>query len=108
MNFYKKPAWIHRRESVLQRDNYICQECKRYGKSKSASIVHHIIPLAWCLIHNPALALDPINLIALCPKCHNEMHDRDSNKLTAKGIEWVKRMGTMGLNWIEKYFNKEN
>jgi len=31
------------------------------------------------------------------------MHDRNTNKLTALGLEWVKRMGKVGIDWIEKY-----
>jgi len=31
------------------------------------------------------------------------MHDRNTNKLTALGLEWVKRMGNVGIDWIEKY-----
>jgi 5-methylcytosine-specific restriction endonuclease McrA len=103
MNFYKTPAWLHRRESVLRRDEYLCQECKRYGRSTAATTVHHIIPLAWCLIYNIALALNPKNLISLCGQCHNKMHDRDSDKLTALGLEWVKRLGKMGLDWTDKF-----
>lgn len=102
-NFYKTLGWIRKRAKILRRDEYMCQECKRYGKTTPATMVHHIIPLAWCLIHNIALALASINLISLCDKCHNKMHDRDSDELTALGLEWVRRMGEIGLQWIDKY-----
>jgi 5-methylcytosine-specific restriction endonuclease McrA len=103
MNFYKKPAWLSKRKNVLRRDGYLCQECKRYGKTTPATEVHHIIPLEWCLIYYVALALESSNLISLCNKCHDKMHDRVSRKLTASGLEWVRRLGKIGLDWIEKY-----
>lgn len=103
--FYKTTKWKHKRERILRRDEYLCQECKRYGKTTPATTVHHIIPLAWCLIYNIALALSSSNLISLCDKCHDKMHDRTSDKLTALGLSWVKRLGKLGLEWIEKYSN---
>ena len=103
MNFYKSKPWIYRREATLKRDGYQCQECKRYGKTEAATTVHHIIPLLWCLIHDKSLALNPLNLVSLCSKCHNKMHDRDSDKLTKPGIEWVRRLGNKGIEWLDKY-----
>ncbi len=103
MSFYKSTKWRHKRKLILRRDEYLCQECKRYGKSTAAKTVHHIIPLAWCLLHNLALALASINLISLCDMCHNKMHDRDTDKLTNLGLQWVRRMGRIGQEWIDKY-----
>jgi 5-methylcytosine-specific restriction endonuclease McrA len=103
MSFYKSNKWTSKRSKILRRDGYVCQECKRYGKTTAATTVHHIIPLAWCLIYNVSLTLASINLISLCDKCHDKMHDRTSNKLTALSIAWVRRMGQIGIEWIEKY-----
>lgn len=32
------------------------------------------------------------NLISLCSKCHDKMHDRTNNELTKVGEEWVVRI----------------
>lgn len=101
--FYKTDKWKKKRPKILRRDEYLCRECKRYGKSTPATTVHHIIPLTWCLIYKAAFALANINLVSLCEQCHNKMHDRITNKLTEFGLAWVKRMGSIGLEWIEKY-----
>lgn len=101
--FYTKPQWIKKRSNILRRDEYLCQECKRYGKTTEATMVHHIIPLAWCLMYDVVLAMKNTNLISFCSECHDKMHDRNSNKLTALGLEWVRRMGEIGLKWIDKY-----
>lgn len=80
-NFYKSKTWETVRGSVLRRDGYICQRCKRYGRMREAAHVHHINPLEFY----PELATARWNLISLCMKCHNELHDRDTHELTAEG-----------------------
>ena len=39
--------WKRKREAILRRDGYLCQECKRYGRKRNghpvpAEVVHHI------------------------------------------------------------------
>ncbi len=68
--FYTKDKWRRKREVILRRDGYICQECKRYGKRVSATVVHHIKPLELY----PELAYKSENLVSLCEACHNKKH----------------------------------
>jgi 5-methylcytosine-specific restriction endonuclease McrA len=68
--FYKSRAWQRKREAILRRDKYICQNCKRYGRNTEATTVHHIIHLE----DAPELALDNDNLVSLCAACHNKLH----------------------------------
>lgn len=86
--FHNRTAWKNKRAKILRRDEYTCQECKRYGKSKEATTVHHIYPVEdW-----PELGLVNDNLISFCGKCHDAMHDRINNKLTELGMYWVRRI----------------
>ena len=67
--------WKRKREAILRRDGYLCQECKRYGRKRNghpvpAEVVHHIQHYD----EHPELALDDGNLISLCEGCHNKMH----------------------------------
>lgn len=87
-DFYKTSKWKAKRERILKRDDYMCRECKRYGKSVLAETVHHIIPLD----QKPSLRLVSDNLLSLCNKCHEKMHDRINNQLTKLGEEWVIRI----------------
>ena len=87
-SFYKSQKWKHKRDRVLRRDEYLCRECKRYGKSTAATTVHHCNPLE----QYPELALVNNNLISLCGECHDKMHDRTTGTLTDNGAEWVKRI----------------
>lgn len=87
-DFYKNTKWIAKRSRILKRDEYRCRECIRYGKSVAANNVHHVIPLD----QRPDLKFSSDNLISLCGKCHDKMHDRINNKLTKLGEQWVLKM----------------
>ena len=79
--------WERLREFVLARDQYLDQEAKRYGKRMEAQVVHHIFPREYF----PQYAFDEWNLISLSNKTHDEMHDRASHLLTAKGFDLMIR-----------------
>lgn len=82
---YKSKKWERKRQAILRRDNYLCRECKRYGKTTSANTVHHIMPVEM----SSELVYDNNNLISLCNSCHNGMHYRETRELTTKGLRWV-------------------
>lgn len=86
--FHKTKKWKDKRPKILKRDEYMCRECKRYGKTTEATTVHHVYPLE----QRPELGLVNSNLISLCKQCHDKMHDRVTNQLTALGNEWVERI----------------
>lgn len=67
---YKSARWKRKRESILKRDGYMCQRCKRYGRTVSATTVHHIQHAD----ERPDLAFESRNLISLCSACHNKEH----------------------------------
>lgn len=76
--FYKTYKWVKKRQEALIRDNFECQECKRQGRFRPADCVHHIKELK----QYPELALDINNLMSLCNRCHNLIHEKHlkSNK----------------------------
>ena len=88
MNIYKTRKWLRTRERVLRRDEYMCRECRRYGKSTPATTVHHIYPIE----QYPEWRLMSWNLISLCHECHNKMHDRNTGELSELGKRWVERV----------------
>ena len=87
-DFYKSTKWKTKRTNILKRDSYLCQECKRYGKTTGATTVHHVKPLEF----NYELRLDSNNLISLCSVCHDKMHDRTNNELTDLGKKLIERI----------------
>ena len=87
MNFYLTSKWEHKRQKILRRDGYVCQISRRYGKNVPAQTVHHIFPRS----EFPEYSLADWNLISLCKAKHDELHDRTSGTLSAKGVELLRR-----------------
>lgn len=98
MSFYKTKRWKRKRLTVLRRDEYLCQESKRYGKTVPATTVHHIYPLE----EYPELALVDWNLISLSDTQHNAMHVRGTRELTELGKRWQERARHKYEEWREK------
>ena len=63
--FYLTTQWKHKRQEILERDHFECQECKRNGKvttiNDSILEIDHIKPLE----DYPELAYDNDNLQVL-------------------------------------------
>ena len=102
----KDKRWERLREFILARDQYLDQEAKRYGKRMEANHVHHIFPREFF----PEWQYEPWNLISLSQKTHNEMHDRETHKLTEKGwqllVRTARRNGIeLDPNWKERIKN---
>ena len=93
--FYRARRWEQLREKILRRDGYMDAEAKRYGKHIPATVVHHIFPLE----EFPEYAFAPWNLISVSRETHNTFHDRNTDALTKKGIDLLKR--TARQNGIE-------
>lgn len=87
MSFYKTRKWERKRAAVLRRDEYLCQESKRYGKTEEATTVHHIYPVE----QYPELAFEDWNLISLSEANHNRMHVRNTGEVTELGKWWQER-----------------
>lgn len=68
--FYHTQRWKRKKAAIMRRDKYQCQICKRYGRLREATEVHHIKHLD----EYPELALVDSNLISLCHACHNKQH----------------------------------
>ncbi|MDH6670179.1 5-methylcytosine-specific restriction protein A [Paenibacillus sp. LBL] len=96
--FYRSKQWKRKRAKILRRDEYMCQQRKRYDKTEPATTVHHIYPLEYY----PELALEDWNLISLSDKQHNAMHDRVTHELTALGLEWQERVRPHYERWRGK------
>ena len=84
---YKSKRWKKKRETILRRDGYQCQISLRYGKHVEADTVHHIFPAD----KFPEYQWENWNLISLAGSVHNKMHERDTQELTAEGMQLMKR-----------------
>lgn len=79
-DFYRSKAWKLLRVEALERDHYLCQECKKRGVVTPAATVHHVQPLRV----DSAKALQLSNLEAVCAACHNEIHRERAQDLKKK------------------------
>lgn len=85
--WYESSKWRRIRLSALRRDKYQDQEAKRFGKIKPADVVHHIFPKN----EYPQYAYCLWNLISVSRTTHNTFHDRETDELTEKGMELLRR-----------------
>ena len=68
--FYTSQKWKNKRQYILHRDQFLCQECRKYGRNNEAKIVHHIIEVE----EDPSLKYSNKNLVSVCYSCHNKLH----------------------------------
>jgi 5-methylcytosine-specific restriction endonuclease McrA len=64
----KHPLWQKKRLEIMQRDEFMCQNC---GEKEKTLNVHHIKYLKGHEIWD----YDNSYLITLCNKCHSERHE---------------------------------
>ena len=81
-DIHKSKRWKKKRQQILRRDKYLCQDCKRYGKRVDATEVHHIKHVD----EYPELAFESSNLISLCAACHNKRHPEKGGKRYPPGV----------------------
>jgi len=86
--FYNSTAWRHKRQEVLERDNYECQWCKEKGRVTTQADAVLEVDHIYELKDYPKLALRDDNLRTLCRRCHNERHDRLFIHTKRKSDKW--------------------
>jgi 5-methylcytosine-specific restriction endonuclease McrA len=74
--FHNTIKWRKKRATILKRDKYQCVECRKYGRSIEAKVVHHFKSVE----DYPELALVDDNLASLCNKCHAFFHPEKGTK----------------------------
>ena len=77
--FYGSPAWKECRASYMKSKQYLCERCAQKGIQVPAVAVHHKIHLSPSNINDPTITLSWSNLMAVCERCHSELH-RGENK----------------------------
>ena len=67
--------WVKLRRQVLT-THPLCQRCEANGRLTAACEVHHIRPVEEAIgeAEQRRLMYDPMNLMALCHRCHVEIH----------------------------------
>lgn len=95
--FYQTKEWKELRLEVLEEHYYECQECIKFGRYTRATCVHHVNELK----DRPDLALSRYyvdhagvrhkQLLPLCNKCHNIVHDKLRSFVEGKRFTNIER-----------------
>lgn len=75
-NFYKSDSWRVARELKIVSVNSLCERCGQIGIE-----VHHKDRLSIDNVRDTSVSLNQDNLELLCRDCHNQEHERFSNKV---------------------------
>ena len=78
-DFYQSIEWRRCREAVLGgrllRDGELrCERCGKAILHPYEAVLHHVDELDEAKVQDPAVALNPDNLMLVCHRCHSEIH----------------------------------
>ena len=73
--FYQTREWKRCRASYRKQAGGLCERCKANGAVNAGVIVHHIKPITEANVCDPSVTLNTENLMLVCRKCHNEIHE---------------------------------
>lgn len=85
--FYEAPEWRRCKAEYLKSVNHLCERCLEQGRYVPAKIVHHIIFLNSENFGDPELMFGYDNLLAVCQKCHNDIHGNARNEKRWKFVD---------------------
>jgi len=81
-SFYKSQKWQDCRDSYMKSVGCMCERCASKGIMTPAEIVHHIKHINVKTIKDPNITLNYDNLMAVCRKCHAELHGQKMRRFT--------------------------
>lgn len=75
---YNSKKWKRLRAAYFMQ-HPLCEYCLEKGVTRQTEEIHHKIPIlrGRDLLEMQSLAYDANNLVALCSKCHHEIHNKD-------------------------------
>lgn len=80
-SFYRSREWETLRKAITterldDKGDLICEECKKIIIHPYDAICHHKIELDESNVHDANISLNPANIMVVCHRCHNKIHDR--------------------------------
>lgn len=83
--FYNDRSWRRLSHDVMREQHNECQVCRQCGRYSRAKVVHHVCylrkrpDLAYSRTYTDSEGKEQQQLIALCQKCHEQIHNRSIN-----------------------------
>lgn len=101
--FYRSKKWQALRQTVLRRDNYLCQYCLVHGLVTEGKTVDHVVAIEI----DPTLKESPENLATICRDCHRIKTRLEQEMFgTGKDNRLVRRNPITDVKkWSELVFN---
>ena len=81
--FHGTRAWKNARQLAKRAAGYRCQRCGEFLPGKGGLHVHHKKPVT----DHPAVVLEPLNFMVLCPGCHNTEEPRTGDRPVGRGCD---------------------
>lgn len=74
--FYTSKEWYDVKRMLMLDRGMICEHCGKLIREKHQAIGHHKIELTMANVNDPTISLNMDNLMLVCNKCHNAIHNR--------------------------------
>lgn len=74
--FYGTEVWKQTRKAYKKAAGGLCEICLKQGLCTAGEFVHHRIPLTATNMNDPEIALSFDNLMLVCRKHHEQIHDK--------------------------------
>lgn len=93
-DFYTSKEWtsfrkVYLGERLAKDGELICDHCGKVILHPYEAILHHKIELDAVNVFNPDIALNPDNIMLVCPNSHNQIHQRWSYADRSKYVKVV-------------------
>lgn len=75
-SFYTSNEWREIRNLLMLDRSMLCECCGKLIHYKHQAIGHHKVELTMANVNDPSVALNMDNLMLVCNKCHNVIHNR--------------------------------
>lgn len=80
-SFYRSVEWGKFRQVIMSErlndaNDLLCEHCGKVIVHPYDAVLHHKIQLTEANVHDVNIALNPDNVMVVCHKCHNEIHER--------------------------------
>ena len=105
--FYTGNEWKEVRALLMLDRSMMCECCGKLIHYKYQAIGHHKIELTMANVNNPEISLNLDNLMLVCNKCHNILHNRFGSKTQHRYLVYGPPLAGK-REWVRESANKND
>ena len=106
-SFYTSKEWCDVRKILIDERDNTCECCGKLIKKESDRIGHHIVELDMTNVNDPMISLNLDNLMLVCHKCHNSIHNRFGKKTKHRYLVYGPPLGGKST-WVKESATKDD